>query len=178
MRETGNAWFLVESSGLDLLIYRGLHLKDLQVIFTFFAILFLKIEYIWVALVHKTIQVSSVHLNKTSSAHCIVHPSPRVKSLSAPICPPIKNPKYSCSRQASFLKCFYWFFFSEREEGWGGRERERNKHQYFASRACPDQRSNLQPRHMPWPGMEPTAFCCTGQCSTQLSQGQASSNSN
>ena len=38
-------------------------------------------EFIGVILVHKTIQVSSAQLNKTSSAHCIVLPSPKAKEL-------------------------------------------------------------------------------------------------
>ena len=48
---------------------------------------FLKIEFIGLTLVHKTIQVSSVQLNKTSSVHCIVCPSPHAKSLSVLFCP-------------------------------------------------------------------------------------------
>ena len=40
------------------------------------------IEFIEVTSVHKTIPASSAQLNKTSSAHCIVHPSPKAKSLS------------------------------------------------------------------------------------------------
>ena len=53
--------------------------------FISFSILFL-IEFIGVTLVCKTIQVSSVQLNKTLSTHCIVHPSPspKVQSLSIP----------------------------------------------------------------------------------------------
>ena len=39
------------------------------------------IESIGVPLVHKIIQVSSVQLNKTSPAHCIVFPSPQENSL-------------------------------------------------------------------------------------------------
>ena len=46
-----------------------------------------EIEFIGVTLVHKAIQVSSVQVNKTSSAHCIVHPTPQAKSHSIPILP-------------------------------------------------------------------------------------------
>ena len=43
------------------------------------------------------------------------------------------------------------------------REMERNidvseKHQLVASCLCPDMRPNLHPRHVPWPGIEPTTF--------------------
>lgn len=40
-----------------------------------------------VTLIHNTVQVSRVQLNKASSAHCIVCPLPQTKSLSVPICP-------------------------------------------------------------------------------------------
>ena len=49
-------------------------------------------EFIGVTLVHKTIQVSSVQLNKTSSAQCIMHPLLKVKFLSIPIYPPHSLP--------------------------------------------------------------------------------------
>ena len=38
-------------------------------------------------LVHKITWILSVQLNKTSPAHCIVHPSPQAKSLSVPVFP-------------------------------------------------------------------------------------------
>lgn len=43
----------------------------------------LKIKWIGVTLVDKTIQASSVPLNKTSRAHCIVGPSPKPSSCPA-----------------------------------------------------------------------------------------------
>ena len=33
----------------------------------------------------------------------------------------------------------------------------------------PDRGQNLQPRQVPWPRIEPTAFCCRGRRSEQLS---------
>ena len=55
------------------------------------------IELIGVTLVLKTIQVSSVQLNKTSSAHCIVHPSPQKSLFLSPFSPPLpaSTPFYS-----------------------------------------------------------------------------------
>ena len=50
-------------------------------------LLFLNIEFTRVTFICKTIQVSRVQLNKTSSAHCIVHPPPPEKSLSIPVSP-------------------------------------------------------------------------------------------
>ena len=32
-----------------------------------------------------------------------------------------------------------------------------------------DQGLSAQPRHVPWPGLKPLIFWCTGRCSTQLS---------
>ena len=46
------------------------------------------IEFISMTLVNKSIQVSSVQVNKTSSAHCIVRSLPQIRSLSVPIYPP------------------------------------------------------------------------------------------
>ena len=34
---------------------------------------------------------------------------------------------------------------------------------------CPDQGSNQQCRYLPWVGMEPATFRCTGRCSDSLS---------
>ena len=45
------------------------------------------IEFIGVTLVNKTIQVSSVQLNKLSSAHCTMGSLPKVNSLSISIYP-------------------------------------------------------------------------------------------
>ena len=44
-----------------------------------------------------------------------------------------------------------------RERGREG-EREGKKHRSAASCLCPDQGTNLQPRHVPWPGIEPWPF--------------------
>ena len=58
------------------------HIRDIKIyIYIYF------IEFIEVRSVHKTIPVSSAQLKKTSSAHCIVHPSPKAKFLSIPISP-------------------------------------------------------------------------------------------
>ena len=56
-----------------------------------------------------------------------------------------------------------------------GKEKQRNikvreKHQSVASRMCPDQELNLQPRYVCWPEIEPTTFWCVWWCSNQLSQ--------
>ena len=58
------------------------------------------------------------------------------------------------------------FFSLEREE-----ERERNigvreKHQSVFSHMCPIQGPNLQPRHVPWPGIKPVIFHFAGCCPT------------
>ena len=63
-------------------------------VFIIIIILFF-IELIGVILVYKTTQTSSAQLNKTSSAHCIVHASSKAKSLSIsiyPLCPPPPTP--------------------------------------------------------------------------------------
>ena len=74
----------------------------------------------------------------------------------------------------------------EREEGGGwGRERETLVWRRNIDRltpvctltgdhtcnlgVCPDQGSNPRPRCVPWPGSEPSTFCCMGWCSSQLS---------
>ena len=58
-------------------------------------------------------------------------------------------------------------------EGKGGREWESNidaeKHRSVASPISPDWGPNLQPRHIPWPGIKPVTFWFTGRCSNQLS---------
>ena len=57
--------------------------------------LFVYIEFIGVTLAHKTIQVSSAQLNKTSPAPCIVHPSPQAKkTLSVPFFPALSTSTY------------------------------------------------------------------------------------
>ena len=47
------------------------------------------IKFVGVTLGNKTIQVSSVQLNKTSSAHCTVCPSPEVSPFRSPFIPPL-----------------------------------------------------------------------------------------
>ena len=51
-----------------------------------------------------------------------------------------------------------------REEG---RERERKRHQLVASHTCSNWGWNPQTRKVPWPGIKPAAFRCTGWCSNQ-----------
>ena len=46
-----------------------------------------------------------------------------------------------------------------------GEKHECEKHRSVASHTCPDQGPNLQPRHVPWLGTEPTTFQSTGWCS-------------
>ena len=65
-----------------------------------------------------------------------------------------------------FKKYFLNLFL---EKGKVGRKRERNidvreKHQSVASYKCPHWGSNLQPRHVPWPGTEPATSYIAGQC--------------
>ena len=74
------------------------------------------------------------------------------------------------------LLFIYWFVLTQRYVYWFEREREREKHQCERetsmgfSHMCPDQGSNSQPRHVPWPGIECTTFWCTGRwCSNELS---------
>ena len=64
----------------------------------------------------------------------------------------------------------------EREGGketGGGREKEKyrcEKHLLGASCMCPERGSNLRPRYVPWPGIEPSStFWFTGGRSTPLS---------
>ena len=67
-------------------------------------------------------------------------------------------------------------FIDFRERGRSGR-RERGtergkhwceKHWSVASCMCPDWGLNLQPRYVPWAGIEPVTFWCMGQHSNQL----------
>ena len=57
----------------------------------------------------------------------------------------------------------------------GERERKkkntdvRDKHRSVASSTHPDRGLNPQPRHMPWPGITPATFWCTGQHCNKLS---------
>ena len=62
----------------------------------------------------------------------------------------------------------YWFQ-REREEEKRKREREREKHLLVISLRCLDQRLNPQPRYVPWLGIEPATFWCTGWHPNQLS---------
>ena len=66
-----------------------------------------------------------------------------------------------------FKKDFIYLFL-ERGEG-KKKEREGNidvteKHQSVSSCMCPNQGSNLKPRHVPWLGIEPATFWFVGQC--------------
>ena len=59
-------------------------------------------------------------------------------------------------------------------EWWRERERKKNtdvrdKHRSIASSTHPDRGLNPQPRHMPWPGITPATFWCTGQHCNKLS---------
>ena len=57
----------------------------------------------------------------------------------------------------------------EREGQREGNISAREKHQLVASLACPDLGANPQPKCVPWLGIEPITFWCTGWCSNQLS---------
>ena len=68
-----------------------------------------------------------------------------------------------------FLKYFIYLFLEKRE--WRDKERERNidvreKHQLVVSLTLPDQGPNVQPRHVPWPGIKPVTFLYAGWCPT------------
>ena len=67
----------------------------------------------------------------------------------------------------SFIKRFYLCIFRDK-----GRERERRernidvreKRQSVVSHAGPEWGLKLQPRHVPWPGIEQATFHCAGWC--------------
>ena len=62
-------------------------------------------------------------------------------------------------------------FYRERKAG--GKEKEGETSSWVRNAAfCmhPKQGSNLQPRHVPWPGIEPPTFCYMGWGSNQMSQ--------
>ena len=69
-----------------------------------------------------------------------------------------------------FLTCL---LVLEREgKGEGEKEKEvdvREKHRLVASHTRHNWGLNPQPRYVPWPGIEPPTFWCTGWCSNQLS---------
>ena len=64
---------------------------------------------------------------------------------------------------------FPWTF--ETEEG-GEREtlihQCKREHQSVASCTCPDRGSNLQPKYVPWRGIESKTLWCMGRCSNRL----------
>ena len=78
------------------------------------------------------------------------------------------SPLWNCSLDfiSHFKKRFYLFLKRvERRE----KERDRNisvreKHLLVASCTCPDQGLNPQPRHVPWPGMDPVIFHFVERC--------------
>ena len=72
------------------------------------------------------------------------------------------------NRQKSDCEGFWGFFFKIlfifREMGREG-ERKGKKHQCVCLLHTPNQRPGLQPRHVPWLGIELETFWFTGQCS-------------
>ena len=64
--------------------------------------------------------------------------------------------------------CVYWFQ-RERKGEREGNINVREKHWLVASRMYPDGGLNLQPRYVPWPGIELVTFWYTGWWSNQLS---------
>ena len=87
--------------------------------------------------------------------------------------------QFHCPFQFWFLHWLILFFLNphsrmclliwERE---GERDREREKHWCKRETSIGDLpfwASNLQPRHVHWPGFKPKAFWCVRQCSNQLS---------
>ena len=78
---------------------------------------------------------------------------------------------YTYTRKV-FLKILFIYFL--REDKAGEKERVKNiyagdKHLSVTSWTPPNHRLNLQPRHMPWPGIELATFHFTGQCPNQPS---------
>lgn len=55
---------------------------------------FFLVEFTGVTWVHKTMQVSSAQLNKTSSAHCTVCPSPPASPIQSPLSPALPTSSY------------------------------------------------------------------------------------
>ena len=55
---------------------------------------------------------------------------------------------------------------TESRERW---RREKLNETSVASYTYPNWGSNLQPRYVPWPGIESATFWCMGRCSNQLS---------
>ena len=97
--------------------YSKLLITFLHSLFLFLFFLSFYTKFIAVMLVNKINQVSSVQLHNTPSAHCIVHPPPKVKSLSATIYPPfvlfqLPSPCFSLAATILlFVSGFFFFFF-------------------------------------------------------------------
>ena len=72
--------------------------------------------------------------------------------------------------------------FRERGKGREGERKRtidvREKRGSVASHTCPDWEPNLQPRYVPWPGIEPAALQFMGWCSIQLSHNGQGGNVN
>ena len=62
-----------------------------------------------------------------------------------------------------------YVYWSERKRKGERNIDVRKKHQSLASHTRPVWGSNLQPRYVPWPGIEPSTIHCTRWCSNQLS---------
>ena len=114
----------------------------------------------------------------------VMHLHPKTKTkITQEFTESVNNSKYSRQVRASHSrlwvhrKCAAWFFlrfhlFIFRERGREG-EREGEKHWCERSIHClvascthPSWGSNLQPRHVPWPGIEPVTFHFARWCPT------------
>ena len=72
------------------------------------------------------------------------------------------------------MNIFFFFFIlkSSLEDMFLDFERERNidmREKYWSVASCmhPNRGLNLQPRYVPWPGIEPATFWCMWPCSNQ-----------
>ena len=106
---------------------------------------------------------------------CVPLQSPKGESISLPFSFS-KTQLHSLSHGPLLFNLFlflilprgYVDWFLEKEEG-RVRHTKREKHWLVVSHRHANQRLIPQPRYVPWPGIKPITFWCTGWCSNQLS---------